>query len=154
MSRVRTQTGVTLLELMIVVVVVGLMAALAVPMYDRYIERAKVSRAIGEISALSLAIDKFRLRNNDRAPANLAELGIAIPSDPWGRPYEYLNIVDLKPNIGLVRKDGALNPINTDFDLFSRGKDGLSRGPLNAGPSRDDIVRANDGAFIGLASDY
>jgi general secretion pathway protein G len=34
------------------------------------------------------------------------------------------------------------------------GKDGQSSSPLTAKPSRDDIVRANDGRFVGLASDY
>ena len=34
------------------------------------------------------------------------------------------------------------------------GKDGASLGPLTAKESRDDIVRANDGRFIGLASEY
>ena len=45
-------------------------------------------------------------------------------------------------------------PINSDFDLYSTGPDGASVAPLTAEPSRDDIVRANDGAFIGLASEY
>jgi general secretion pathway protein G len=53
-----------------------------------------------------------------------------------------------------LRKDGKLNPLNTDFDLYSLGRDGESRETLNARPSRDDIVRANNGAFIGLAEDY
>ena len=53
-----------------------------------------------------------------------------------------------------VRKDKNLVPINTDFDLYSLGKDGLSAGPLTAKDSRDDIVRANNGAFIGRAEDY
>ena len=45
-------------------------------------------------------------------------------------------------------------PINSDFDLYSMGEDGKSKSPLTAKPSHDDIVRANDGAFIGLATDY
>jgi general secretion pathway protein G len=53
-----------------------------------------------------------------------------------------------------VRKDGRLNPLNTDFDLFSTGKDGDTTGPLNARASRDDVVRANNGAFIGLGENY
>ena len=71
--------------------------------------------------------------------------------DPWGRPYEYLNIT-LSPS--LARKDLALHPINSDFALYSKGKDGASQPPLTAATSRDDIVRANDGQFIGLASTY
>jgi len=38
--------------------------------------------------------------------------------------------------------------------LYSRGKDGDSSGPLSAKASRDDIVRANNGGFIGLGEDY
>ena len=45
-------------------------------------------------------------------------------------------------------------PINSSYDLFSQGKDGQSSPPLTASASRDDIVRANDGDFIGLASRY
>ncbi|MDH4073829.1 MAG: prepilin-type cleavage/methylation domain-containing protein, partial [Gammaproteobacteria bacterium] len=52
------------------------------------------------------------------------------------------------------RKDGSLNPLNTDFDLYSAGADGESAGPLSATKSRDDIVRANNGAFIGLGENY
>jgi general secretion pathway protein G len=56
--------------------------------------------------------------------------------------------------LGLQRKDLALVPINTDFDLYSKGRDGATQPPLTAASSRDDIVRANDGQFIGLASGY
>lgn len=45
-------------------------------------------------------------------------------------------------------------PLNTDFDLYSVGKDGLSKATLAPPQSHDDIIRANNGRFIGLASDY
>ena len=45
-------------------------------------------------------------------------------------------------------------PINTDFDLYSMGPDGKSVAPLTAAFSQDDVVRANDGSFIGVAKDY
>ena len=51
-------------------------------------------------------------------------------------------------------KDSALAPLNTDFDLYSVGPDGDSRLPLTAAASRDDILRANNGAFIGRAENY
>jgi general secretion pathway protein G len=53
-----------------------------------------------------------------------------------------------------MRKDKNLVPINSEYDLYSVGPDGDSVPPLTAQPSRDDIVMANDGKFIGLASDY
>lgn len=52
------------------------------------------------------------------------------------------------------RKDHNLHPINSDYDLYSMGKDGKSVSPLTGGPSRDDIVRANNGRFVGKAADY
>lgn len=148
------QSGVSLLELMIVLVLVSLLSSLAVPVYDRYIQRAKISRAIGDISSIGVEIEKFRLRNRDRVPADLGELGVDIRDDPWGRPYVFLNIIDGNVNKGAVRKDGQLNPLNSDYDLYSRGRDGDSKAPLNAKASRDDIVRANDGGYIGLGEDY
>jgi general secretion pathway protein G len=45
-------------------------------------------------------------------------------------------------------------PINTDYDLYSMGKDEASTAPLTARASLDDIVRANNGGFIGLAHKY
>lgn len=56
--------------------------------------------------------------------------------------------------MGEVRKDRFQVPINSDFDLYSSGPDGQSRGPLSAPVSRDDILRANDGAFYGVAEDF
>ena len=149
----RRSKGFGLVELLVVLVVASLLVSVAVPSYDRFVQRARVAAAIGEIGELSLAIEQYRLRNNDRIPMSIAELGIEVPLDPWGRPYEFLNIQDGAP-LSDVRKDGKLNPLNTDFDLFSRGRDGEFQGPLSAERSRDDIVRANNGAFIGLGKDY
>jgi general secretion pathway protein G len=53
-----------------------------------------------------------------------------------------------------MRKDHLLAPVNADFDLYSMGKDGQSMVPFTAKASRDDIVRANNGGYVGLVSDY
>ena len=142
------------MELLLVLVIASMLFTLAVPAYDMYADRAKVARAIGDIGRLSLAVEQFRLNNQDRIPVSLDELNIAIPDDPWFRPYEFLNIPAAGPGKGGLRKDGKLNPLNTDFDLYSRGKDGQSKGPLSAKASRDDIVRAHNGAFIGRGEDF
>jgi general secretion pathway protein G len=55
---------------------------------------------------------------------------------------------------GGARKDRRLVPINSDYDLYSVGKDGQSSPPLTAGQSQDDIIRASDGGFVGPASTY
>jgi general secretion pathway protein G len=146
--------GFGLLELMITLVIVALLVTVAIPNYSRFVERARVSKAIGDIGRICVEIGKFQLKSNGALPVTLAELPIEIPLDPWDRPYQYLNIALAGPGKGKLRKDKNLNPLNSDFDLYSMGKDGDSKGPLTAKASRDDIVRANDGRFIGLASDY
>ncbi|MEJ2128915.1 MAG: prepilin-type N-terminal cleavage/methylation domain-containing protein [Woeseiaceae bacterium] len=152
--RIRTTKGFGLLELMITLAIASLLVSLAVPAYDHFVDRAKVSRAIGDIGTISIEIGKYQLRNNNALPAGLNELPIEIPLDPWGRPYAYLNIAAAGGGVGAFRKDKNLNPLNTDFDLYSSGKDGASSGPLSAQDSRDDIVRANNGSFIGKGEDY
>ena len=152
--RIRTNKGFGLLELMIVLVIAGLLASIAIPAYDQFVDRAKQSRAIGDIGWIAVEIGKYQLKNNNALPADLNELGIEIPLDPWDRPYVYLNIATSGNGVGAFRKDKNLNPLNTDFDLYSIGEDGASSGPLSAKASRDDIVRANNGAFIGLGEDY
>ena len=46
------------------------------------------------------------------------------------------------------------HPLNSTHDLYSMGKDGDGQAPLTAKASRDDTIRANDGGYIGLASEY
>lgn len=146
--------GMGLIDLMLAVIIASLLMAVAVPAYDQFIDRARVARAIGDIGSISIAIERFGIKNNGRLPNSLDELLMDVPFDPWGAPYQYLNIVAAGPGNGAFRKDGKLNPLNSDFDLFSVGADGESMGPLSAAKSRDDIVRANNGAFIGLGEDY
>ena len=55
---------------------------------------------------------------------------------------------------GKVRKDKNLVPVNNDFDLYSMGKDGASTPAFTAKMSQDDIVRANNGKYVGLVADY
>ena len=146
--------GFGLLDLLITLTIASLLLALAVPAYNGFVTRAKNSRAVGDIGTINIEVERFRLKNNDRIPLSLNELNYDVPDDPWGNPYEYLNIAQAGPGVGGLRKDGQLNPLNTDYDLYSRGEDGDSKGPLSAKASRDDIVRANNGAFIGLGEDY
>lgn len=152
--RIDKTKGFGLIELMITLVIASLLVSIAVPAYDRFADRAKAARAIGDIGTISIEIGKFQLRNNNALPQTLDELGIEIPLDPWDTPYEYLNIATAGPGNSQFRKDKNLNPLNTDFDLYSSGEDKDSAGPLSAKASRDDIVRANNGAFIGLGEDY
>ena len=150
----RNAKGYGLLDLILTIVIASLLMTIAVPAYDQYAQRARNAAAAGDIARISLKLEEYRLKNNNLLPATVDELPMEIPLDPWGNDYVYLNILAAGPGFGGMRKDGKLNPLNTDFDLYSRGKDGASRGPLSAKESRDDIVRANNGAFIGLGEDY
>lgn len=152
--RSRPSAGFGLLELIIVLVVASLMAALAIPAYSGVIERARVKRAIGDIGSINVKIEEYQIKNGHQLPASLDDLTFDIGLDPWDQPYEYLNIQAAGPGKGGLRKDGKLNPLNTDYDLYSIGADGDTAGPLSAKSSRDDIVRANNGSYIGLGEDY
>jgi general secretion pathway protein G len=134
-----------------VLAVIGILSSLAVLLYYNFTYQAQIARAVADIAVLSSEISTFEMMN-ERLPNNLAEIGRAALLDPWGNGYQYLNF-SLGP-VGQQRKDHALVPINTDFDLYSMGRDGASQPPLTASASRDDIVRANDGQYIGLASGY
>lgn len=136
-----------------VIAIAALLTAIAVPSYQQFTARARVAQAIGDVRMLDITIERFRLKNNDRIPLTLDELGIDVPDDSWGRQYQFLNIRTAVGK-GSLRKDGALNPLNTDYDLYSVGEDGSTAMPLSAKAARDDIVRANNGAYIGLGELY
>ena len=129
----------------------AMLAAIAVPSYTSYVDRLNNQTAINDIAIISQAIERY-YGNNWRLPASLADISQDSRLDPWGHPYQYLNFAFA--NRGQMRKDRNLVPINSDYDLYSMGKDGSSVPPLTAKVSRDDIVRAGDGGFVGLASDY
>lgn len=144
--------GFTLVELMLALAVVALLLAIAVPSYSSHVLRSRTAAAIGDIGRIQLAIDSYRL-NTGQYPPDLATVNKGDLRDPWGRPYVYLRL-NGNGTLGAARKDKNLVPINSDYDLYSLGPDGRSQSPLTSANSRDDIVRANDGNYIGLASKY
>lgn len=144
-------SGVTLLELLIAIAVLGIITAIAYPAYKDYLLEAQIEIAKGDIAYIDQLIFRYRL-NHTSFPENLDEFP-GIPLDPWDNPYQYLNIETTKGK-GKLRKDHNLVPINSDYDLYSMGPDGRSVSPLTASHSRDDIIRANNGGFIGVASEY
>ncbi len=144
--------GFTFIELLIAIAIVGVLANLAYSRYEDYRERARVYQAMGDIGSMSAVISRHILDSRS-LPDSLDDVGLAGKLDPWGRPYQYFNLTSQKGN-GKARKDKNLNPLNSDFDLYSVGKDGSSQSSLVAKTSRDDVLRARDGGFIGLASDF
>jgi general secretion pathway protein G len=146
--------GFQLLELLIGVAIVSVLAVIAVPSYSNYRDRVDNANAAADIAAISQAIERFYQENN-HYPDGLDDVGMGGLEDPWGNPYQYLRINGGPKNItGKIRKDKSLHPLNTDYDLCSMGKDGATTTQIIAKKGKDDIIRANNGQFIGLASDY
>ncbi len=145
-------SGFTLIEILIVIAILGTLSGIAIPVYKNYIEKARIVSAIAEISILQKEIAEYETDNNV-LPNTLNDIGRGNLLDPWGNPYQYLNFANVH-GMGQMRKDRFLVPLNTNYDLYSMGKDGLSQTPLTAQASHDDIIRANDGRYIGIASEY
>lgn len=146
------QSGFSLIELLLVVAIIATLAAISLPIYTKALQQARIARAIGDIKALDTDI-RIHEMTTGKLPNSLAEIGRANLHDPWGSEYQYFSFDSAKGKGGM-RKDRFLVPLNSDFDLYSMGPDGDSKPPLTAKASRDDIIRANDGGYVGLASEY
>ncbi|MGQ0640844.1 MAG: prepilin-type N-terminal cleavage/methylation domain-containing protein [Gemmatimonadaceae bacterium] len=143
--------GFTLIELLAVMALIGLLSALAVPRYRDIVDKARVAKAIGDIRAI-----QTDLISQDSLPASLSVINRHTMLDPWGRPYVYLKFPPSKgkaPPAG-ARRDKFLVPVNSEFDLYSLGKDGVTVIAFTGKPAHDDVVRANDGGYIGLAKNF
>ena len=146
--------GLTLIEVMIVIVIIGILSSIAVPAYFSSKKKARIAASIAEIKILEEMILAYNI-DHGAYPDNLTQLRKNKLKDPWGNPYQYYKIEGrTQKGVGKMRKDRNMVPVNSDFDLYSKGKDGQSKTPFTAKASRDDIVRANNGRFIGLVSDY
>lgn len=148
----RRLQGFSMLELLFVVIIALILIAIAVPSYQSFIESSRQATAVADIRGMELAIEKFTAVGN-AFPDSLADIGELGTLDPWGHAYVYQPL--LKPSDkGKARKDRNLVPLNTDYDLYSVGKDGRTKPPLAPKVSHDDVLRANNGRYVGLASDY
>lgn len=146
--------GFTIIELLSVVMIIAILAGMGIPKLQSLAERAKVTRAIGDISAIQWDLMAIEAQNQP-LPADLSGIGRAGMRDPWGNPYQYYRFpASAHGHPPGARMDRFLVPVNSTFDLYSMGPDGQSAAPFSARASRDDIVRANDGGFIGQASSF
>jgi general secretion pathway protein G len=121
----RRQKGFTLIELLIVIIILGLLAALVTPKLVGKVGKSKPKIAQAQIQSFCSAIDIFRL-DMGRYPKSLDELvkkiddpkwdgpylPKEIPLDPWGHSYEY-------------KSPGEEN---RDYEIISYGADGTSGG--------------------------
>jgi len=148
--RSHTQAAFTLIELLMTMALLALVTSIAYPSYASQVNKSRTAQAIAEIVQLEMDLERY-ITQNGALPGTL-EAASMQRLDPWGNAYGYLPMEGAK--VGQVRKDKSLHPLNTDYDLYSKGPDGKSVSPLTAKSSRDDIVRANNGAFVGVAADY
>lgn len=130
----RSTAGFTLIEVMVVIVILGILAALVVPKVMSRPDEARIVAARQDIASLVQALKLYRL-DNQRYPSS--EQGLAalvskpqlppvptgwknggyverLPRDPWGQPYLYLN-----PGL------------HGEIDVFSYGADGQAGGEGN-----------------------
>jgi len=156
--------GFTLVELIFAVLIVLTLAAIAVPITQDYIYRAKVARTVVEIRGLEKEIIIFETERG-RFPGwgpdmleTLQEIGRNTFLDPWGTPYQYRNLelakIDGSGKPQGCRKDRSLNPLNRDFDLYSVGPDRRTQLQVTANYGGDDIIRAGNGSYVGEASKF
>jgi general secretion pathway protein G len=127
----KPQSGFTLIEIMVVVVILAVLGALVVPKILENVDKARVTRAQSDIRAIQTALDLYRLDNfkyptteqglqalvtqpTDPSITNYRSGGYlsALPKDPWNNPYQYVS-------------PGANG---RDYDIISYGRDGKPGG--------------------------
>ena len=93
------RSGFTLIEIILVVVIIGILAGIAIPRMGGKTEKAKISQAKSNITALGMAIQEYEMMNGEY-PSSLEQLldeskggpymeKKAIPTDPWDKPFVY-----------------------------------------------------------------
>ncbi len=102
---------------MVTIGIVALIAAIGLPSYISYKQKAYVAAATMDILTIATAINRYNTINNS-PPPDLTAIGLDTTLDPWGHPYVYLSFTGLTGK-GQMRKDKNLVPINTQYDLYS-----------------------------------
>ncbi|ALH95001.1 pilin [Acinetobacter equi] len=90
-----TQKGFTLIELMIVIAIIGILAAIAIPAYQNYIKRAAYSELITAMSPIKLAIETCYVQEQDLSKCNTAaEIGETLPTGLTGKALNTVELIE------------------------------------------------------------
>lgn len=138
---------------MVVIAIIGLMAGIAIPNYMAFIEKGKAAESAATMLEVQTKLEIYFAKNN-AMPATLAELGGVAEKDEWGNDFVYVPIDGYPDHLPYARVSQNFAPLNSDYDLWSPGKDGLSNKVIEAEVSKDDIIRALNGSYFGLSRDF
>jgi general secretion pathway protein G len=144
--------GFTFFELLIVLSIILVLMSVGVPILVSAQDQARTARAVSEIHTIEDEITYYETLNG-KLPDDLSQVGFGGYLDPWGVPYQYLNHADDMGN-GIARKDQFNVLLNSDYDLYSMGKDQQTADAITDQVSQDDIIRASNGTYAGLASQF
>ncbi len=145
MRRVYSNTrGFTLVELIVVVGILGILALMALQTFNRYVVTVRINRTIADLRTLDKAILAYYIDKN-ALPTTLQEAGMGGQLDAWTRPYEYQLLGGGAPAL----EDSLGLPLNELYDLYSKGIDGGTAVSAADASAADDIVRSNDGQYVG-----
>ena len=137
--------GFTLVEMVVVCSILLILYVIAINFIGDFKKKTRNARAAAEIRGIEKDINDFAI-DKGYLPSNLATIKRDI-LDPWGHPYVYQLYA-----AGSMRED--VGRFNLDYDLYSKGFDGLTAQLLSDTDSKDDILRFNDGGYVGVAEFY
>jgi type IV pilus assembly protein PilA len=114
----KLQKGFTLIELMIVIAIIGILAAIAIPAYQDYTVRSKVAEGLNLAGAAKLAVAETYDSEGRFMAVNNASYGLPSPASINGTYVSTVAILDASGTIQITYRDTGLggNPINLDPD--------------------------------------